>query len=181
MLVLVPEGESAIFDSADVSLFPVPVLQASLGLPLDFEVMARGFSVTFDDETISLLGLGVKKNFKHLIPIPAFPDISAMIAYHNFKASDIIESRHYSFDVMASKKLPIVTPYVGIGFDKTNMNLSYVPTNYPNESVDADVKVTTSRFTLGVNFTFIPFVNIFADYNIGKFQEITAGMAVSIR
>jgi len=79
MMVTVSDGEG-VLDSADVSMLPVPVAQASVGLPMDFEVMVRGFSITVEDETISLFGIGVKKNFKHLIPVPAFPDVSAMIS-----------------------------------------------------------------------------------------------------
>ncbi len=184
MMVTISNGEG-VLDSVDISMFPVPVIQASVGLPMDFEVMVRGFGAKFDDETISLFGVGVKKNFNHLIPVPAFPDVSAMIAYHKFKGSDILTSSHLSFDLMVSKSFVIVTPYAGFGIDRHSMDIEYTwvdPYNVlPDENLDLSIKETTTRLTLGLNVTPFPFVKLFADYNIGKFSEITAGLAVSIR
>ncbi len=188
MMVMVPEGESDILDSADVTFFPVPAIQASVGLPMDFEVMVRGFSVKFEDETISLFGAGVKKNFTPNIPVPGLPDISAMIAYHSFKASDVLTSTHLSFDLMVSKKFMIITPYAGFGYDKTSMDIEYtyvdntISPPLPNEfPVSQTVDASTARFTVGLNLSPFPFVKIFGDYNIGKYSEITAGMAISFR
>lgn len=184
MMVIIPEGKSDILDSADVSFFPVPVMQASVGLPFHAEVMLRGFSVKFEDETISLFGAGVKKNFKHLIPVPGFPDVSAVVAYHRFKAGDVITSNHWSFDVIASKGFVIVTPYVGVGVDANSMTFSYTyddPTLPEEVPIESTIKASSARLTLGINLSPIPFVKLFADYNIGKFSEVTAGLAVSFR
>ncbi|TKJ39804.1 hypothetical protein CEE37_11040 [candidate division LCP-89 bacterium B3_LCP] len=185
MIVLIPSGKSDIFDDADLSLFPIPVLQGSVGLPMDFEVMLRGFGVKFEEESISLFGIGLKKNFNHLIPVPGLPDVSAMIAYHTFKASDMLSSSHISFDIMVSKKFIFITPYAGLGFDNTKMSFEYVyvDPNFPSVDVPIaqDIKASTTRFTLGLNLSPMPFVNIFADYNVGKFSEITAGLAIGIR
>ncbi len=184
MMVLVPEGESDILDSADVTFFPVLAIQASVGLPMDFEVMVRGFSGKFEDETISLFGAGIKKNFTPNIPVPGLPDISAMIAYHSFKASDVLTSSHISFDLMVSKKFMIITPYAGFGYDKTSMDIEYeyvVPNTLQKLDVSQTIDVSTTRFTVGLNISPFPFVQIFSDYNIGKFSEITAGMAISFR
>ena len=180
MMVLVPEGESDLLDSADVTFFPVPVIQASVGLPADFELMVRGFSVKFEDETISLFGVGIKKNFTPNIPVPGLPDISAMIDYHIFKASDVLTSTHLSFDLMVSKKFMIITPYAGFGYDKTSMDIEYTYVETGTE-VSVNVDASTARFTVGLNLSPFPFVNIFGDYNIGKFSEITAGVAISFR
>lgn len=183
MMVMVPEGESEILDSSDVTFFPVPAIQASVGLPADFEVMLRGFSVKFEDETISLFGVGVKKNFTPNIPVPGLPDISAMIAYHSFKASDILTSTHLSFDLMVSKKFMIITPYAGFGYDKTSMDIEYTYVEMPGTELPISVNVdgSTARFTVGLNLSPFPFVKIFGDYNVGKYSEITAGMAISFR
>jgi hypothetical protein len=189
MMVMIPEGKSAIFDSSDVKFFPVPVAQASVGLPMGFEVMARGFSAKFQDGTISLFGGGVKKNFNSYIPVPGLPDISAMIAYHTFKAGDILSSNTLSMDVLVSKKFLIITPYGGFGFDRTSMDIKYTyihanpvppPTNLETQ-VKHNIKVSTGRFTVGLNITPFPFVKIFADYNLGKFSQATAGLAISFR
>ena len=186
MMVMIPEGESDILDSSDVTFFPVPAAQLSVGLPMDFEVMVRGFSVKFEDETISLFGAGIKKNITPHLPMPGLPDISAMIAYHSFKASDVLTSSHISFNLMVSKKFLIITPYAGFGFDKTSMDIEYtyvdntqiIPIEVP---VSHTIDASSGRFTVGLNLTPFPFIKIFGDYNLGKFSEISAGLAVSIR
>ena len=138
MFVLIPTGKSSVFDTVDVALFPLPVAQASLGLPMDTEVMVRGFAVKYKGTDVSLLGIGLKKNFKPLIPIPMFPDVAAMISYHRFKGSyttfqlsevpfadlgltppptgwdatfdagNLMSSTHWSFDLIVSKKFSLV-------------------------------------------------------------------------
>jgi hypothetical protein len=169
----------------------VPVVQASVGLPMDFEVMLRGFSVTFEDETISLFGAGLKKNFKPLLPVPGLPQLSAMIAYHKFKAGDVITSNQWSFNVMASKGFAVITPYIGVGFDATSMTFAYTyvyedpdlppPDNVFEEEIESTVKASSARLTLGFNLAPLPFVKLFADYNIGKYSQATAGLAISFR
>ena len=187
MMVFIPEGKSEILDSADVSFFPVPVIQASVGLPMDLEIMARGFGIKFEDETISLIGVGVKKGLSSYIPVPGFPAVAAMIAYHRFKAGDILESRHVSFDVMVSKGFLVISPYGGFGFDIHSMNFEYtyidpdLPAGVNEFSIDKTIKANTARLTLGLKITPVPFVNIFADYNISKYSELTAGLAISFR
>ncbi len=225
MLVIIPEGKSTVLDSADVSLFPVPVVQAAVGLPLGFEATLRGFGAKYEDASVSLFGIGLKKKVSSYIPIPMFPDVSAMVTYHKFKAtyttfelssqdftgsgtsynviseidaSDIINSSHWSFDLVASKKFSLlifsVQPYVGFGIDKSAMTFKWTttitetdPPNVPGVAyntpmpVEETFSVTTTRLTLGLDISPFPFVHVFGDYNISKFPQATAGLAISIR
>jgi len=228
MLVMIPSGESSVFDSADVALFPIPVAQASLGLPMSAELMVRGFAVKYKEADISLLGVGLKKNFKPLIPIPMFPDVAAMISYHRFKgtyttfdatdvqlagwgvpvepngysatfdAGNLVQSSHWSFDLIVSKKLSLllisIQPYVGFGVDRskmdyewsivaTNPDVSQLPLNPVTlpQTISSSFAVTTTRMTLGLDVSPFPFVHVFGDYNFGKFPQATAGLAISFR
>jgi hypothetical protein len=184
MMVIIPEGKSKITDSANVKLFPIPALQASVGLPMDLEVMARGLSVKFQDQTISLYGAAVKKNFSSYIPVPGFPAVSAMIAYHHFKAGSYLSSSTVSFDAIVSKKFLLIAPYAGFGYDRTSMKVTYTyvpPTPLPEVPVSHTVKVSTTRFTLGLSVTPAPFINVFADYNFGKFAEVSTGLSFGFR
>ncbi len=225
MFVLIPTDESTAFDTADVAFFPIPVAQAAVGLPMDAEIMLRGFAVKYEGVDVSLLGVGLKKNFKPLIPIPMFPDVAAMISYHRFKggytnfwlsdvdlaaygltpppegfdaeidAGNLINSTHWSFDVIASKKFSLVLisfqPYIGFGVDKSTMDYDWEIVQYKtplelegqplNEKVSGSSSVTTTRLTLGLDISPIPFIHVFADYNIGKFNQATVGAAISFR
>jgi len=185
MMVLIPKGKSAILDSADVKLVPLPVIQASVGLPMDFEVMARGFSFSFQDKTVSLYGAAIKKSFSSYIPVPGFPDVSAMIAYHRFKGGDVLTASVLSFDAIVSKTFLVFSPYAGFGLDRTSMKVeyTYTPPNplVPDVPISHTIKTSTGRLTVGFNLTPVPFVKIFADYTFSKFAEATAGLAISIR
>jgi hypothetical protein len=155
MLVLIPEGKGAILDSADIKVFPVPVF-----------------------------GAGVKKNFSSYIPVPGFPSVSAMVAYHHFKAGSYLSSSTISFDAIVSKRFLVISPYAGFGYDRTSMKVTYtyVPASpLPEVPVSHTVKVSTTRFTLGLSITPAPFVNVFADYNFGKFAEVSTGLSIGFR
>ncbi len=185
MMLIIPEGESDIYDASDISFIAMPTVQVGLGLPMDIELMARAISVPFQDESLSLYGGGIKKNVSPHLPIPAMPDIAIIAAYHRFKAGDILTSGHFSLDLAVSKSFLVITPYAGFGIDWTKMDIeyTYVEDNplLPNEPVEHTIDTRTTRLTLGLNVTPFPFVKLFADYNIGKFSQITAGLAVSFR
>ena len=190
MMLMIPEGESDIYDASEVSFIAMPTVQAGLGLPMDIELMARAISVPFQDESLSLYGGGIKKNLSSHLPIPAIPDIAIIAAYHRFKAGDILTSGHFSLDLAVSKSFLVITPYAGFGIDWTKMDIEYTyvegsPPLLPIEPVEIPVEHTidtrTTRLTLGLNVTPFPFVKLFADYNIGKFTQITAGLAISFR
>jgi len=187
--VIIPESESPLHDTSNVSLFVAPIIQASLGLPMDFEVMARGLGFKYEDKNITLIGVGVRKNFKSHIPIPMFPDVSAGIAYHKFEAGDILSSNHLSLNLAVSKKLSFLvfslTPYAGVGWDRTSMNFTYTWEEAGNplspQNIDKTFNVNTTRLTLGLDVSPFPFVHVYGDYNISKFSEVTVGAAISIR
>jgi hypothetical protein len=216
MFVLVPSGESPSLDTADVKALPIPAVQAALGLPMDTELMLRGFAVKYKGADISLLGVGLKKNFSPLIPIPMFPDVAAMISYHRFSgkyttfelediviasgeysatidAGELMKSSHWSFDLIASKKLSLMVislqPYVGIGFDRSSIDFEWtlVESDAPQSDLITPLTVSgssdfwTTRLTLGLDVSPFPFVHVYGDYNIGKFPQATLGLAISFR
>jgi hypothetical protein len=182
MMAFVPSGKSQIMDQAGISRVPLPVVQGNLGLPMDFGVMIRGISYKYQGQTLSLFGVGLKKDFSPLIPIPMFPHIGAMVAYHSFKGGDILSANVVSLDLMASESFLVVEPYIGVGFDRTSIKFTYTYTN-SGTSIPIDEKFaeSTTRLTLGLKFSPLPLVQAFADYNVGKFNSVTAGLAVSFR
>jgi hypothetical protein len=159
MLVRIPSGESVLFDSADVKLFPVPVVQASVGLPMNIEVMVRGFGVKYQGSNITLFGASLKKDFSDLIPLPMFPNVSAFIGYHKFKAGyktftvtidsnyfgntepvnldvnagSFMSSSHLSYGLIVSKKFGgsvfSVQPYAGFSLDHSTVTYKFITTN----------------------------------------------------
>jgi len=139
----------------NLSAIPVPILQAGVGLPFHTEIMARFVpKVDIPDiGNVSLWGIGVKNEFKELIPgIKLLPfSLSAMVGYTSFNSEiDIsykpeastpspdyykdqmlnIKSTALATRIIISKSLPILTVYGAIGYNitKTTMDLKG---NYP--------------------------------------------------
>ncbi|HUW06486.1 MAG TPA: DUF6588 family protein [Williamwhitmania sp.] len=139
----------------NLSVIPVPILQAGVGLPFHTEIMGRFIpKVSVPDiGSVSLWGIGIKNEFKELIPgIKLLPfGLSAMVAYTDFR-SDInvsykpqtttydqslydnqqlkLRSTSLATRIIVSKSLPVLTVYAGLGynFTKTSMDLKG---NYP--------------------------------------------------
>jgi len=140
---------------ANLNVVPMPILQAGIGLPYHTEIMGRFIpKVSIPDiGNVSLWGIGIKNEFKELIPgMKLLPfGLSAMVAYTDFRSSINVSYKPQtaSYDeslyndqqlkvkstslatrVIISKSLPVLTVYAGLGynFTKTKMDLKG---NYP--------------------------------------------------
>ncbi|HUX53678.1 MAG TPA: DUF6588 family protein [Williamwhitmania sp.] len=155
----------------NLSVIPVPILQAGVGLPFHTEIMGRFIpKVSLPDiGSVSLWGIGIKNEFKELIPgIKLLPfGLSAMVAYTDFR-SDInvsykpqttnydhslydnqqlkLRSTSLATRIIVSKSLPVLTVYAGLGynFTKTSMDLKG---NYPVGLEMQDSQVVVSGNT----------------------------------
>lgn len=154
MFILIPSGESSVLDTTGLAAIPIPCLQANVGLPMGVEAMVRGLGFKYKGAAITLLGIGLKKNFRPYIPVPMFPDLAVQVSYHRFQAkdvsftledvyvqeyglstdlnieaSDMISSNHWSLDFIVSKKLSLlvvsIQPYAGFGVDWTTMEFGW--------------------------------------------------------
>lgn len=219
MGVVIPSGKSIVFDSANVKVFPVPVAQASVGLPMNFEVTARYFGVKVQGADVSLFGVALKKDFSDMIPVPMFPNVAILVGYNKFNAGagtymmnqvpgfqgntlpvdleinsgDLIKSTSTTFGLIVSKKFGFavasIQPYAGFTYDHSKVKWHWTTTNttqgtlLANEPIDtdADVTVNTSRLTLGLDLSPVPFVHLFGDYSFTEYPQFTAGFTLSVR
>ena len=127
----VPEGIDA--ESLPVVGFPVPVVQLGIGLPKNTDLKVRYLAVDIEDASVSLFGIGAMHDLKQWIPgLKQIPfDFSGFIGYTtfsaefdfnstsgDFRADGVTELSATSFTLqgVVSKTLPVITPYVGIGF-----------------------------------------------------------------
>lgn len=134
----------------NLSAIPMPILQAGIGLPFHTEIVGRYVpKVDIPDVgNVSLWGIGIKNEFKELIPgISLLPfSLSAMVGYTSFN-SDIdisykpevsapsatyykdqmlnVKSSAIATRLIISKSLPVLTVYAGVGYNitKTTMDL----------------------------------------------------------
>jgi len=180
-----------------VNLAPLPIVQASVGLPMGTEVSVRFFPEQDlgDYGKFSFYGGGLRLNLDQFIPIPLFPvDITAGAFYQQMKIGDLLNATnlHYSLQVGKSINLLIfgLGVYVDAGMDQGSIDVSYdailpdgtggtqsVPVNF---SFDAKGGV---RYGAGFFIKPIPFININANYNqtADGDQIATLGLAVGLR
>ncbi|MDD4003778.1 MAG: hypothetical protein PHW69_01075 [Elusimicrobiaceae bacterium] len=154
-----PGKGDTILESASIKTFAVPMVQATIGLPFDFEACVRG--VGYSGNT--LIGGGLRYGvMKHTLA-KFLPDIMAGIFYDKFK-NDSLDLNHLSASVSATFDLPFVKPFIGIGIDRTKLT-AQVPSSWGLPVAAGDsVTVTKPRLSAGVNITPFPLTYIYGGY-----------------
>ena len=203
-------GEYAQFAMPDGSGFdklPVPMVQAAVGLPKDIEVIGR-FVPNMeigDAGEVGLIGGGVKHSLKRYIPfvkrVP-FLQMSMMAGYTSFNSStDIpgttavdvtdgelaISSGAFTSRLLLGVNLPVVAVYTGVGYGSSNSDFD-LKGNYTVQSLDQSfsdpfaLNYTTSGidFNAGLRLR-IGFLAFHADYTVGEYSTLTAGVGINIR
>jgi hypothetical protein len=85
---------------------------------------------------------------------------------------------------MAGRSFPIITPYLGLAFENTKVSVDYTLEDpIYNSGKTADISMDISgdnkfRATLGVKMGFLGIINLHAAYNIGKHNQLTAGLGI---
>ncbi len=108
-----------IMDAEGTSVLYMPVFQAEFGLPYDLDIIGR-YAYSYDS---NLYGLGAR----YLVydsSIIVVPSVSVQGIYSIFKTSsgeNKLDTDNIALGAVATFNIPIVTPYVAIGFDKTNL------------------------------------------------------------
>lgn len=166
----------------DQNKFIVPVLHANIGLFANFEAMLRFATKDLGDfGRVTIYGGGLKYELSDLIPIPMFPiDFGVQAAYHKFTLSNFLDSGTFSMNFQASGTLPLIPfdVYGGVGYDisSTTIKTTELVTGTSLGDVTIDGK-TGLRMTVGASFTLL-FLNVHADYNIGKYNSISGGAMI---
>jgi hypothetical protein len=171
---------------------PLPIPQASVGLPFNSEVLIR-FLPKYPLEgfgDINFLGIGLKHQISKYIPMCPV-DICAQVVYQKLSLGDIITNTNTAFNIHASRKFSLliisITPYVGVGFESSNIKVDYdIPTQYlpyptypPHVSFDLKGE-NGFRTRVGFSTRFM-FFKLYADYAIGTYPVASAGLMFSFR
>jgi hypothetical protein len=153
-----------------------PQVTASL---LGTEVLLRFLPKTkFSDEhEFNLLGLGLRHSISSYMPMSPV-DVAFQVLYNRFEISNLMESTNLAFNIHASKSCAVLTPYIGLQYETSTLDLNYTyrpPIGNPQEisvSLDAD---NSFRGIVGasLNFVFIVF-NI--DVGFSSQTVLTSGL-----
>ncbi len=204
------------FDTNDLPIagFPVPAFQLGVGLVKNTDLKIRIVPTqNIDDLSISLFGIGVMHDIKQWIPgLKLVPfDLSGFIGYTGLKAEfdidvDETDSNGYRYEadgtaefkassttiqVLASKKLAILTPYVGLGYNigsssfKVNGDFTYTDDMGQTVTIQNPIDLSfdggsSPRLTFGARIKLLV-LTLHADYSIQKYNTFTVGAGISIR
>lgn len=177
---------------------PLIVPQASIGLPLGFEVIGRFIPTTtvppssFGNPVgkINFVGFGLRHSIDQYIPLCPV-DISVHFMTQKLTLSDNNENKilsgsgtAYGFEV--GKSIAVLTVYGGFQLEKSKWDIESYQFTDPATNISAQLQGfsvngrNTSRFHVGLRVLLLV-VNIHADYSFATQPVITAGLGVSFR
>ncbi|MEO9805832.1 MAG: DUF6588 family protein [Reichenbachiella sp.] len=190
---------------------PVPMLQAGIGLIKNTDLKIRWVPTQKSDEDgyeLKMFGLGVMHDFKQWIPgIKHIPiDMSVLVAFNRINAkldltNDAVSGagqegefgiNAWTYQVLVSKKLSILTLYGGFGFNNVSTSLEVKGSYDIQDDTDSNLVITlvdpvsesfTSsgmRATAGFRLK-LAIITLHADYTLQKYNTITAGLGFSFR
>ena len=155
-----PSKGNTILETAAVKTFAVPMIQGTIGLPFGFEACVRGIGYSGN----TLIGGGLRYSIMRNTVAKFLPDISAGVFYDKFK-NDAFDLNHYSGSVIASFDIPVVKPYIGVGFDTTKLTAQVPSTSGLPVAVGDSVTVTKPRMSVGINITPFPLTYVYGAYS----------------
>lgn len=194
----------ATLKGAGANYFASPMIQGAVGLPFHTEVMGRFMPrVEYGDYGKAYMwGLGVKHSLKDYIPfvkrIP-FLQLSVLGAYTHFESSLAVSSQDigegnlevgsnaYTGRLLLGANFPVVSFYTGAGFGNTKSNFdvkgdfSVGPDEEPNTHPIA-LAYSTGNFDFNAGMRIrLAIFSLHADYTIGEYSVITAGVGINFR
>ena len=182
-----PENTNYKYDGGifrDMTLMPLPLLQASVGLPGNIEATGRLFTYPMGEAekegNITLIGLGVKYG---LLQNMMLPRVAIVAAYHYLTVPDEFDFGNVSCisgALVVSKGFPFVDLYGGIGIDYNKFEVEFQLPD-PIGKVKKDYTKRNMRYNLGVKIKPFPLLFIHADYNFGNVQGFNVGLGVNFR
>lgn len=182
-----PAGYITTPPGIDVSAMPMAMPQISASF-MGTEILLRylpEIEISSTGDKISMLGLGARHSISRYIPlIPV--DVAVQILYNKLEITNLLESKNLAFNAHASKTFGVLTPYFGLQYESSTLDLSYTIKGDPasgDPGLQTDRKVSVSldgdnsfRTTLGAALKLAIFV-LNADLNVGSQTTFTGGLS----
>lgn len=146
------DGSDDIANAAGLKYLAIPWIQAEIGLPWNFSIMARGITAYGTQAIGGGVSYGLLKS-----DLPGMPNISVSGTYNQLD-HQFLTAHTWSANGVLSFNVPIVTPYVGFGYDRTNLKLkdaAFAGTGVSNNGIEGNAG--GYRLEGGVNIGFLPF------------------------
>jgi len=177
---------------------PLPMLQAGIGLIKNTAIDLRFMPMMNigDNVNVNLFGIGVKHDLLQWIPgigdmIPmslsfqgGYTALNTELEISGQKVA--LNTKATTINLVASKKLLMVTGYAGIGYNSSTTSFS-ADANFELSGIEFEEKVAMDfesknnlRANVGLRFN-ITVVTIQADYTFAEYPTATVGLGVSLR
>lgn len=188
---IIPKGALGPFDPGlrdpleGEATVPFPLLHGSIGLPGNFEIMARFFNFPIADlpeGNVTLVGGGLKYGlFQSDLGLPQIVLLAGFQKLFVPDDYDFGDASILSFKGFISKGFAIATIYAGGGYDRTSLKLNRekLPFLPPDFNLEYDGALVHG--TVGLTVTPFPLFTVNADYNFSEFSNFTLGVGVSLR
>jgi hypothetical protein len=172
----------------NVSVIPLGAPQLSIGTIAGTQLTFRylpSVQISSDLGKFSYFGFGIQHNPGLWLANPLPVDVAVSFFTQTLKAGTIFKTTATAFGVNVSKRFGPgalnVTPYAGFMIESSKMTFDYTA-QFTNSLGTQEVPVhlelegaNKSRLTLGLSIKLL-FLNINADYNLGKYNSATAGL-----
>jgi len=179
-------------------IIPLPMVQAGIGIFKKTSIDIRYMPMlnVRDNINVNLYGIGAKHDLLQWIPAigNAIPmSLSVQAGYTNLNTElkvagqeVALNTKATTFNLIASKKILMITGYAGIGYNYSNTTFTANP-NFDLNGLSFDQELDISfeskknlRTNIGIRLN-IALMTIHADYTFADYPTATIGVGVSLR
>lgn len=191
---------SGLKEAIGFNAVPSAMVQIGVGLFKNTDLKIRFIpKLSVDDYEFSTFGVGVMHDLKQWVPfVNKLPfDVSALLAWNSVKSkfildSDLNQALEFNtntslYQIVASKKLSILTLFGGVGVSSFNSDANVLGTYTTSESNTTYIDPVALNYSgssfvgnLGLNLKLLVF-NLSADYAIQEYNTFTVTAGFSFR
>jgi hypothetical protein len=180
-----PGGYQVTPPGINKSAIPLAYPQVAVSL-MGTEILLRYLpNVKFSSEhDVNLLGIGVRHSVSQYFPM--FPiDLAVQVLYNNLEISNLMKSNNLAFNIHASRTFVILTPYIGLQYESSTLELDYTYKPQPgvpafdqrlNVKIDGD---NSFRGIIGTSLN-LGLIVFSIDAGISSQTVLTAGLSFGI-
>jgi len=180
-------------DGLDMSTLALAVPQASIGFPFGTELLLRYIPPVRLNSSVgdvTFYGAGIKHSLSQYIPLIPL-DIAAQAAYQRFTLQDstggpLLTANAFAFSLIASKTITLLTLYGGIGYERSDMTITYTYVTsppLPPQRIPLKYNFTGEnkfRWTVGVTARLL-IASASIDYTFANQPVVTLGASFTLR
>lgn len=140
-----PDKNDRILRNHGVKMFGLPWAQAEVGMPFKLDGFIRGISF----QGLTIAGGGARYGLLKSSDQPWAPQLLVSGVGHAVVHQDF-SANHLGASFVGSMGIPVFTPYLGVGFDRTRLT---VRSSLADPTLNGKTVTTVeSRFTAGMRF-----------------------------